>query len=152
MVMQTMKSTLLLLFFTLLCEAKVLAQNAATDSVTLALNDYIDAFYFGDTTKIHRSVDPSAYKYGYYRPRNSNSFEGSQMTFREMIDYAAGVLRKGKNPNVEKFPRKTEVYEVLDKTACGKVTAWWGTDYILLAKLNGRWKITHVLWQSPAKQ
>ena len=27
-----------------------------------------------------------------------------------------------------------------------KLTAWWGTDYVLLAKYDGRWMITHVLW------
>lgn len=146
--MRIKKITQLLYWFTLLGAGQLSAQTAA-DSVNLALNDYIDAFYYGDTTKLYRSIEPGVHKYGYFRPRNSNTYAGEPMSFREMIDYAAGVLRKGKNPNVEKFPRKTEVYEVLDKTACGKVTAWWGTDYILLAKLDGRWKITHVVWQSP---
>lgn len=147
--MPIQKITQLLFVVSLLGGSQLFAQNAAADSVSLALNDYIDAFYYGDTSKIHRSIDPGVHKYGYYRPRNGSTYEGSAMPFREMIEYATGVLKKGKNPNVEKFPRKVEVYEVLDKTACGKVTAWWGTDYVLLAKLDGRWKITNVLWQSP---
>lgn len=148
--MRIKKTTRLLYLFVLLASTQLSAQTATTDSVKLALNDYIDAFYYGDTSKLHRSIDPAVHKYGYYRPKNSTTYAGEPMSFREMINYAAGVLRKGKNPNVEKFPRKAEVYEVLDQTACGKVTAWWGTDYILLAKLDGRWKITHVLWQSPS--
>ncbi|WP_421796245.1 nuclear transport factor 2 family protein [Haliscomenobacter sp.] len=147
--MPIQKITQLFLVLRILGGISLSAQSTAADSVTLALNDYIDAFYYGDTSKIHRSIDLGVHKYGYYRPRNSTTYEGSAMPFREMIEYATGVLKKGKNPNVEKFPRKVEVYEVVDKTACGKVTAWWGTDYVLLAKLDGRWKITNVLWQSP---
>ena len=30
-----------------------------------------------------------------------------------------------------------------------KVTAWWGTDYLLLGKFDGRWMIRDVLWESP---
>jgi len=33
--------------------------------------------------------------------------------------------------------------------AAAKVTAWWGTDYLLLGKFDGRWMIRDVLWESP---
>ncbi|MEI9909355.1 MAG: nuclear transport factor 2 family protein [Bacteroidota bacterium] len=48
--------------------------------------------------------------------------------------------------------KKIEVYEVQDQTASGKVTAWWGTDYILLAKVSNQWMIRAVLWQGPLKK
>jgi len=32
--------------------------------------------------------------------------------------------------------------------AAAKVTAWWGTDYLLLGKFDGRWMIRDVLWKS----
>jgi hypothetical protein len=53
---------------------------------------------------------------------------------------------------VEKFPKKIEVFDVQDQTASAKLTAWWGTDYILLARQNNKWMITHVLWQSAPKK
>ena len=34
-------------------------------------------------------------------------------------------------------------------TASAKLTAWWGTDYLLLARYEGRWMIRQVLWQTP---
>ena len=37
-------------------------------------------------------------------------------------------------------------------TAAAKVTAYWGTDYLLLGNFDGRWMITSVLWQSPPKR
>ncbi|MEP7371904.1 MAG: nuclear transport factor 2 family protein [Chitinophagaceae bacterium] len=119
------------------------------DRVTNAVKNYVDAFYYGDTSKIHQSIATSVVKYGYYMPKGKASYEGEPMSFKEMIDYAAGVKKRGISPNVEKFPKKIEVFDVLDQTASAKLTAWWGTDYLLLARLNDHWMITHVLWQSP---
>jgi len=66
-----------------------------------------------------------------------------------MIDYAEGVKKRGVSPDVEKFPKKIEVFDMQDQTASAKLTAWWGSDYLLLSRINNRWMITHVLWQSP---
>ena len=141
-----MKKNIVLILM-LCCGKFVLAQDTA--GVRQAVSDYVEAFYYGDTNKIHRSISPDAYKYGYSRRKDSTNYLGMQMTFRQMIEYATGVLKRGVSPNVEKFPRKIDLLDVLDVTASAKLTAWWGTDYILLAKPKGKWIITHVLWQSP---
>jgi hypothetical protein len=116
--------------------------------VTDAVADYVDGFYIGDTTRIHRSISTDVVKYGYHRRKDATAYEGGPMSFRQMIDYSANVGKRPNN-NVDKLVKKIEIFDVLDKTAAAKLTAWWGTDYILLAKLNGKWMITHVLWQSP---
>lgn len=138
------------IFFCLILVAFSFLSFAQTqqDLVTNAVKDYVDAFYYGDTSKIHQSIAMNVVKYGYYIPKGKTIYEGEPMSFKEMIDYAAGVKKRGVSPDVEKFPKKIEVFDVLDQTANAKLTAWWGTDYILLAKLNNRWMITHVLWQS----
>ena len=41
------------------------------------------------------------------------------------------------------------VFNVLDKTASTKIMAHWGVDYLHLAKVDGRWMIRAILWQSP---
>jgi len=119
------------------------------EEVANAVKDYVDAFYYGDTAKIHRSISMNVVKYGYYIPKGKTIYEGEPMSFKEMIDYAAAVKKRGPNHNVEKFPKKIDVFDVQDQIASARLTAWWGTDYLLLAKLNDRWMITHVLWQSP---
>ena len=139
-------SFILLLSLNLIAESQV-----ARDSVVMAVTDYVDAFYYGDTTKIHRSIVPNVYKYGYFRKKNATNYEGMEMTFREMIAYSEGA-RRGPLSGINNQPKKIELFEVQDQTACAKLTAWWGSDYILLAKIEGVWKITHVLWQSPPKK
>lgn len=145
--MISMRSLLVLLFTIAfsVCYAQDDKQLVA-DAVT----DYVDAFYVGDTTKIHRSISPAVVKYGYYRKKDATTYEGEPMSFREMLDYATNVGKR-KNPNADKWVKKVEVLDCQDQTASAKLTAWWGTDYILLAKLQGKWMITHVLWQSPPK-
>jgi|SRR5688572_17573385 len=119
-------------------------------NITNAVMDYVDAFYFGDTTKILRSISPTVVKYGYYRKKDATVYEGEPMSYREMLDYAASV-KKRNNPNAGKLEKKIEILDYQDQTAAAKLHAWWGTDYILLAKLDGKWMITQVLWQSAPK-
>jgi len=117
-------------------------------AITLAATDYIDAFYFGDTLKLKRSVSPAVIKYGYYRAKNKTSYEGEPMTFQEMINYTLSVKKKNNSAVAEKYIKEVQLLDVQSQTACAKIKAWWGTDYLLLAKINDRWIITHVLWQS----
>ena len=137
-----------ILYSLFLLYAYGLSAQSSHEEVSNAVKDYVEAFYYGDTAKIHQSVSRDVVKYGYYIPKGKTVYEGEPMSFQEMINYAANVKKRGVNPNVEKFPKKIEVLDVQDQTASAKLTAWWGTDYLLLAKLQGHWMITHVLWQS----
>jgi hypothetical protein len=137
---------ILLVFF--ICTAQIVTAQDKSE-VENAVRDYVEGFYYGDTFKIHRSISPDLIKHGYYRGKASDSYSLDTMSFRQCVDYAANVKKRGVNPKIESFPKKIEVFDVLDKTASAKLTAWWGTDYLLLSKNNGKWMITHVLWQSP---
>jgi hypothetical protein len=126
------------------------APTADAAAVTRAARDYLEGFYEGDSTKIVRSVSPSVVKYGYYVPRNDSTYHGEAMTYTEMLDYVRGVKARGR-PVPASAPRVVALFEVLDQTAAAKVVAWWGTDFLHLARINGRWMITQVIWQSPRK-
>lgn len=117
------------------------------EKVEAAVRNYVDAFYNADTSKIHQSIAKDVHKYGYAIPKNKIEYERYPMTFQEMI---SSINKWGKFPKQK--PKTIEVFDVLDKTASAKLTAGWGIDYILLAKQNGEWMITHVLWQSHPPQ
>ena len=126
------------------------AQGTASDRelVRRAVLDYVEGFYEGDTARLARSVRPEVYKYGFARPRDSTSYRGMQMTWRGFHDYANRV-KASNEPTPATAPKQITLFEVQDQTASAKLTAWWGTDYLLLAKYDGRWMISSVLWQSP---
>lgn len=124
------------------------AQDART-KIERACLDYLEGFYEGDTTKLIRSLKPSLYKFGYWKKIQTGQYDADgQMTYRQAIDYAKRVFDK-KNFAKPGSPKKVEVLDVMNTIASAKVTAWWGVDYILLAKLGDEWMIEQVLWEGP---
>jgi Putative lumazine-binding len=138
---------------TLSPSAAARAQSAQdTAAVRAAAVDYVEGFYEGDSTRLVRSVRPEVYKYGFWRHRDSTSYQGMQMTWPAFHAYANRVKTTGRGGPPPNAPKEIQLLDVQDQTAAAKLTAWWGTDYLLLAKFDGRWMITHVLWQSPPKR
>ncbi|MBK8247308.1 MAG: nuclear transport factor 2 family protein [Gemmatimonadetes bacterium] len=121
---------------------------ADRDGVRRAAMDYLEGFYEGDSTKHLRSIRPEVYKYGFYKPAADKPYQGNQMTWAGFMDFTRNV-RTRKNFAPATAPKEVAILEVQDQTAAAKVTAWWGTDYLLLGKFDDRWMVTHVLWQSP---
>jgi len=118
------------------------------DAVRLAVLDYVEGFYEGDTTRLVRSVWTEVRKYGYWRAKPDSPYAGEAMPFSGFMTYANGV-KSGRNRTPAGAPKEIVVFDVQDQTASAKLTAWWGTDYLLLAREGGRWMIIQVLWQSP---
>ena len=127
------------------------AQQDDTALVRRAVLDYVEGFYEGDSAKLVRSVRPEVYKYGFSRPRDSTRYVGMQMPWGGFMNYARNVKARGTQaPPTAR--RDVVLFDVQDQTASAKLTASWGTDYMLLAKYDGRWMISHVLWQSPMRR
>jgi hypothetical protein len=57
-------------------------------------------------------------------------------------------VRAGEERTPANAPKDIVLLDVQDQTAAAKLTAYWGTDYFLLAKYDGRWMIRHVMWQT----
>lgn len=147
-----MKKTILLTTFVLsIC--LTYGQNVnEKEKVERACLDYLEGFYQGDTTKLIRSLRPTLYKFGYWRSEKTGKYESDgQMTFREAVKYAANVLAK-KSFAKPDAPKKVEILDIGNHIASAKVTAWWGIDYILLARQDDRWMIEQVLWEGPPKK
>ena len=131
--------------------ASAAAPSAAdTDAVRRAVLDYVEGFYEGDSTKFVRSVRPDVFKYGFWRQRDSTSYQGEQMVFAEFNAFANRVKASGRKapPTTRK---DVTLFDVQDRTASAKLTAYWGTDYLLLGKFGDAWMVTSVLWQSMPK-
>lgn len=146
-----MKRLLLALLIVLAAPHRGITQAPADRAaVTSAALDYLEGFYEGDTAKLVRSIRPEVFKYGFFRPRDKSEYEGERMTWDEILGYAR-KFKAGNRTTPATAPKKVELLDVLDHTAAAKVTAWWGTDFLLLGKFGDHWMITHVLWQSPPR-
>ncbi|HET8712100.1 MAG TPA: nuclear transport factor 2 family protein [Gemmatimonadales bacterium] len=123
-------------------------QQAERDAVRRAALDYLEGFYEGDSAKIVRSVRPDVRKAGYYKARDAATYTAEEMPFADFLSYVRN-FRSNNRTTPATAPREVTVGEVNDQTATAKVVAWWGIDYLQLAKYDGKWMIVNVIWQSP---
>ena len=123
------------------------ATNEDREAVRRAVLDYVEGFYEGDSAKLARSVRPEIYKFGFWQPRDSTAYAGEQMKYQEFFDFARRV-KQNNRPAPPTAPKVVELLDVQNQTAAAKLTAWWGTDYLLLGKYAGQWMISSVMWQS----
>jgi hypothetical protein len=138
----------LCLFVLVLLAAPAAAQSSPADTagVRAAVLDYVEAIYDADPDRVERSVDPALAKTGFYRPRDAETYSRTPMTYDELVETAETWNDAGRD--YSHVPRLIDVYDVLDQTASVRLVAIWGVDYMLLARVDGAWKVTHVLWQS----
>lgn len=127
--------------------APAAAQGGADrEAVHRAVLDYVEGFYEGDSTKHVRSIHPNVQKYGFSRAADG-TYRGSAMPLADFHAYTRRV-REASRAAPASAPKGIEIYDVQDQTAVAKLTAFWGIDYLTLAKFEGRWMVVHVLWQS----
>ena len=137
------------LFASLALTAPVGAQTAEdTQAVRQAALDYVNAIYNVEPELIRRSVHPTLRKIGYWRPDESTPYRELNMNFDQLVRLAGSWNADGTNAGSDAV-KNVEVHEVLDMTASAKLTAVWGIDYMQMAKIDGRWMIMNIVWQSP---
>ena len=125
--------------------AIVAAQDTNRAAVQQAALDYVEGVYEVKPDRIKRSVHPSLVKRGFYMKDASSPYTESPMTYEQLVNLAGSWNKAGTR---DVSIKKVDVLDVLDQTAVAKVTASWGIDYMLLAKFDGKWMITQILWQS----
>ena len=133
-----------LLALALACGPAWGGSKADEKAVRAAILDYVEGVYELEPKRIERSVHPELAKRGYYQ--RDGAWVEVPMTFSQLVELAATYNEDGHIP--ADAPKKIELFEVLDKTASAKLTANWGVDYFHLAKVDGKWQIMNVLWQS----
>ena len=126
--------------------APALAQAPDEAGVRRAALDYLEGFYEGSDEKLRRSVHPEVDKFGFSRGPDG-AYRRGPMSYEQMFQFAEGV-RNGRNTPPAGAPKDVIPLDVQDQTAVVKVVAWWGQDYLQMAKYDGRWMIVHVLWQT----
>jgi len=142
------RKQLLALATFIVCAYVAQAQSSADSAgVRKAVNDYVEGFYFGDTAKIYYSIDQNASKHGYYKAKPADTaFRKIPMSFTQMVGYSKNERNRPSEANAK--IRDIHILDLQSKIASVKLRAWWGIDYLLLTKMQDRWVVEKVLWQS----
>lgn len=114
-------------------------------AVQQAAQDYVDALYKADPSKIERSVHPQLTKRGFMMRATGEYGPMGTMTYAQLVELAGTWNKDGRR---DTSINKVEVVDVMDQTAVAKITAQWGLDYMQLAKFDGHWKIVNIVWQT----
>ncbi|MEZ5345187.1 MAG: nuclear transport factor 2 family protein [Pyrinomonadaceae bacterium] len=143
--------SLIAIFVFSLTTAALANTDSDADAVKKASLNYIEGFYEGDGSKLSESLIPEMNKFGFWKKQGSEVYEhAGSMSFEQALKFAADVKEKKNFPKAD-APKSVEILEVSDKIAITKVTAWWGVDYLMLAKNDGKWMIRQILWEGPTK-
>ena len=104
--------------------------------------DYIEGIEEGDPTRIERSIHPDLKARGLLAAE-----EGVEslipLTFTELLELRNASRQKGKMPQAARTDML--ICDLGDRIATVKLTAWWGTDYLHLAKVQEHWMIVNLL-------
>jgi CubicO group peptidase (beta-lactamase class C family) len=114
-------------------------------AVERAVLDYVEAIYDVEPAKIERSVHRDLVKLGFFHDGAWEYVEHT-MTFDDLSRLAAEWNADGK-VDTGQAPREIRILDLLDQTATARLEAYWGIDYMHLARYDGKWKIVQVLWQ-----
>ena len=142
-----MNKSFFTIILTLICTTAY-SQTSDKDLVKAAIEDYVEGIYQVQPDRIKKSVHPELVKKGYWKAKDKTEYAyDGIMTFDQLVKLAETWNVKGSLP--KDAVKKIEIYDVQDQTACGKLTAHWGTDYFQLARVEGKWMIMNILWQGP---
>ncbi|HYU76158.1 MAG TPA: nuclear transport factor 2 family protein [Ktedonobacteraceae bacterium] len=123
---------------------------ADREAVKQAVLDYVEGVYEADLTKIMRSVHSDLAKRGFFNKEGETGYSISPMTFPQLLDLAKSYNKNSRIPH--DAAKEVIVYDALDQIASAKLIAWWGIDYMHLAKYDGKWMVVNVLWQTHTNQ
>jgi hypothetical protein len=124
--------------------------NIDQEAIKQAILDYAEGVYKVDPSRIERSVHTDLVKGGFFKEGDKTSYSFTSMTFDEMVELSKSYNKNGMMP--QDAPRDVTIFNATDQIASAKLIAWWGIDYMHLAKYDGKWKIIHVLWQTYPQQ
>ena len=139
-----MKMRFLMISMLLITSWSLAGDDPEREAVHAAILDYVEGIYLVQPERIKRSVHTSLRKHGFYI--KDDQYVETPMTFDQLVDLAGKYNKDGRIP--KDAPKEITIFEVKDQTAAAKLVAQWGQDYFHLAKYDGKWMITNVIWQS----
>jgi hypothetical protein len=137
----------LISLFSLCFLASLVFAQSPQEQIKRVCLDYIEGFYEADTLKLLRSIKPSLYKIGFYKRKGSNEYTADKMTLEDALRYARKDIAENRKMGKKDSPKKVLVLDIMKVTAVAKITALWGSDYLLLSKQGDKWMIEEVIWE-----
>jgi hypothetical protein len=126
------------------------AESGDEEGIRQAVLDYANSAYDVKPELVERSVHPKLQKVGYVHRRDAAGYRQVWMNYDELKELVSGWNKEGRfDPQTAK--REVKILDKLDQTAVARLDAEWGVDFFHLGKVDGKWMIMNVIWQSYPK-
>ncbi len=109
-----------------------------------ALN-YIEGWYEGNPERMAEALHPELQKKGVLLLKETGKYMLNPAGYSKMIELTR--VGFGKKVPAEKRNIHIKILDISKRTACVKTVSVEYIDYLQLVKLDGQWKIVHVLWE-----
>lgn len=113
------------------------------DQIAFAVFDYIDGWYDADPARMERALHPELAKRIFH-------LQGGRMHLEQMSAMTlVQATRAGGGAGVppERRVKEVVILDVTDDIASVKAIMHAWTDYLHMARVDGRWVIVNVLWR-----
>ena len=130
-----------------LCVWTGVAADEDDDAIRAAVGNYADAAYQVKPELVEESVHPKLQKVGYVTGAGEESYRELWMNFYELRELVSYWNKEQRFPK-DTAKREIKILDRLDQTAVARLDAEWGIDYFQLAKIDGKWMIMNVIWQT----
>jgi hypothetical protein len=120
------------------------AADARGDPIAIdhVFDDYASSWFDRDVERARRAVHPALAERRVLDP-SSMALDLEETTFEELLE----IVGAGPDEPVERRWR-TEVFDVRERIASGKVVAAWWDIYLHLARFSDRWMIVNILYRT----
>lgn len=108
-------------------------------AINAALAGYVAAFYENKPETVDGFISPRLSKIGFMR--RGDELRELTMTLDQLRDLASRIDLP------DDAPSSYEILDIMDMTACARIEALWGVDYVHLAKVDGTWEILQIVWE-----
>ena len=130
----------------LLPQHTTLAQTTGDEqAVHQTVLNYVDALYRGNAELLRASVHKDIRKTGFLVAEGGAEYQRQRTDRGDLEKYAKAVGAGGAfSADADK---EIAILDVQKHTAIAKLTAIWGTEYLILVKEEGQWVIMTVVWE-----
>lgn len=117
-------------------------------AVEATIRNYIDGWYEGSAERMAKALHPALMKCGVMQKKTGGLYL-QPIGHSAMVEYAS---RGGGKPKDGSMPEnEVIVFDISGNIALAKSISPDFIDLIELVKLDGEWKIIHVVWQYTSK-
>jgi len=116
------------------------------EAIRQAVLNYVNSAYDVRPELVDESVRPELQKVGYIS-RDGKEYREAFMNFEQLKELVSKWNTDG-HYDTKTARRDIKVLDQLDRIAVARLDAEWGVDFFHLSKVDGKWKIMNVIWQT----